>query len=167
MSDVMERPTKSIPRTPPAARAPKVLEQRPALERELSDLKQRIAETVLAAYEGKPDGRKNLAALHDEIRTVTFQLDGNVAAHELAQRLDGQAKAGWRADIEAADPKKMVAGIAKKTCCRMCSFEHGCVITGLQCGHPITVGTVGPRLMANPKVRALFKAAAEVLGVYR
>jgi hypothetical protein len=166
MSDVMERP-KAIPRTPPAARAPKVLEQRPAIERELADLQARIAETTLAAYEGKPDGRKNLAALHDEIRTVTFQLEGNAAAHELALRLDREAKAGWRANIEAANPKKMVAGITKKGCCGMCSEEHGCVITGLQCGHPITVGSVGPRLMANPKVRALFKAAAEVLGVYR
>jgi hypothetical protein len=166
MSAVMERP-KAIPRTPRAARAPKVLEQRPSIELELADLKLRIAETTLAAYEGKPGSRESLIALDANIRAVTLQLDSNAAAFELAQRLDREAKAAWRSDIEAADPKKMVAGITKKSCCSMCSDEHGCVVTGLQCGHPVTVGTIGPRLMANPKVKALFKAAAEVLGVYR
>jgi hypothetical protein len=166
MSDVMEKP-KAVPTRPPAARAPKVLEQRPALERVLADLKLQIAETTLAAYEARPGSRDSLIALDANIRAVTLQLDANAAAHELALRLDREAKAGWRADIEAADPKKMVAGITKKGCCGMCSEAHGCVITGLQCGHPVTVGTIGPRLMADPKVKALFKAAAEVLGVYR
>jgi hypothetical protein len=156
MSDVMEKP-KAIPRQPPTARAPKVLAQRPALERELADLKLQIAETTLAAYEGKPGSRDSLIALDANIRAVTLQLDSNTAAHELALRLDREAKAGWRAGIEAADLKKMVAGITKKGCCGMCSDEHGCVITGLQCGDPITIGTIGPRLTPA------FKATAEVL----
>ncbi|MEH2570259.1 hypothetical protein [Bradyrhizobium sp. AZCC 2289] len=112
MSDVMEKP-KAIPRTPPAARAPGVLAQRPALERELVDLKLRIAEATLAAYEGKPDGRKNLAALHDDIRTVAAQLEGNAAAHELAQRLDRAATAAWFAALQE-NPKAAVEGITKK-----------------------------------------------------
>lgn len=167
MTDVMEKPSKSISRSPPAPRAPRVLEQRPALERELAGLRLLIAERTLAAYEGKPGSRDSLIALDANIRALMLQLDSNAAAHELALLLDGEAKAGWRARIEAADPKKMVAGITKKGCCGMCSEEHGCAITGAQCGHPITVGTIGPRLSANTKVRALFKAAAEALGVYR
>jgi hypothetical protein len=57
--------------------------------------------------------RDSLIALDANIRAVTLQLESNAAAHELAQRLDREAKARWRADIEAADPKKMVAGITK------------------------------------------------------
>lgn len=166
MNEVMERP-KTIPRRPPPPRAPSVLEHRPALERELVDLKQQIAETVLAAYEGKPNSRENLAALDANMRAVTLQLDGNAAAHELAQRLDREAAAAWRAAIEAADPTVIVVGITQRECCRMCSDAHGCVITGSQCGHPVKVGTVGPGLMSHPKVRSLFRAAAEELGVIR
>jgi hypothetical protein len=159
----MEKP-KAIPRTPPAARAPKVLEQRPVLERELADLKLKVAETALASYEGAPNGRKNLAALHDEIRNVTFQLEGNAAAHDLARRLDREAVAGWFGDLQA-NPEKAVEGITKKECCKRCTEQHGCTITGgLQCGHPVKVGTVGPALMGNPKVRAVFTAAAEKVG---
>jgi hypothetical protein len=166
MNEVLERPT-TIQWHPPAPRAPSVLEQRPALEREMVDLKQRIAETVLAAFEGKPNARENLAALDAKIRAVSFQLDGNAAAHELAERLDREAVAAWRAAIEDADPAEVVGGITRRECCEMCSDAQGCVITGLQCGHPVKVGTVGPRLMSNPKVRALFRAAAETLGVIR
>jgi hypothetical protein len=166
MGDVMDRP-RTIPMKPPAARAPAVLEQRPVLERELSDLKQQIAERTLAAYEGKPDGRKNLAALHNEIHTVVCQLEGNAAAHQLARRLDREAVAAWFAVLQE-NPGAAIEGIEKKKCCRRCSEASGCTITGgLGCGHPVLVGTVGPALMGNPRVRAVFKAAGEKLGVYR
>jgi hypothetical protein len=163
MSDVMERPS-VVPLKPPAARAPSVLEQRPILERELADLKQRIAETALAAYEGKPDGRKHLAVLHDEIRVVTFQLEVNAAAHQLAQRLDREAVANWFATLQE-NPKAAIEGTSRKECCRRCTEEHGCAITGgLACGHPILIGGVGPALMGNPKVRTMFKEAAAKVG---
>jgi hypothetical protein len=168
MSDVMDRP-RTIPMKPPAARAPAVLQQRPGLERELADLKQQIGQTTLAAFEVKPDGRKNLMALAGEIHTVTFQLEAAGAAHQLAKRLDAEAVAAWFAALQD-NPKAAVEGITKTECCKRCTEAHGCAITGgLQCGHPVAVGSVGPALMGNPKVRAVFVAASTKLkiGIYK
>lgn len=163
MNEALERP-REIALSPPAARAAAVLEQRGALERELSDLKQHTAETALAACEGA--GRTRLAELEAKIRTVSFQLDGIDAAHELALRLDRDAVAQWRATVQA-NPTVAIEGITKTSCCRRCSEANGCAITGAQCGHPIFVGHVGPRLMANETVRTVYRAAAEKLGVNR
>src|ERR1700682_2291268 len=119
----------TIPTKPPAARAPAVLEQRAAIERELADLKLQTAETALAAYENKSGGRERLASLDAKIRACTFQLDCCVAAHELGFRLDAEAVAAWKADVRA-DPKRAIEGITEKECCRRCSAEYGCAITG-------------------------------------
>jgi hypothetical protein len=155
---------KTVPMKPPAPRAPAVLEQRPALERELSDLKQQIAETALAAYEGKAGGRENLAALHSAIEVCKFQIDCNEGAHALALQIDRDAMATWRAKLQA-NPQKAVEGITKKDCCRRCSFELGCAISGEACAHPIKVRGVSPGLRGDPKIRALFNAAAEEIKV--
>jgi hypothetical protein len=166
MNDVMERP-RAIAHSPPPARAPAVVAQQPVLERELADLKQRIAEATLAAYEGRPDGRKNLAALHDQIRALTLQLDGNAAAHELALRLDRDAVAGWFKDLQE-NPETIIEGISSSECCDRCSEQHGCVLTGgLGCGHPVKAGRIPPGLQGNPAVRAVYRAAAEKLEAYR
>jgi hypothetical protein len=149
---------------PPAPRAPAVLEQRPALERELADLKQQIAETALAAYEGKSDGREKLAALDAKIRACAFQLDCNGLAHEHALRLDHQAVESWKATIQTMPPEQIIAGISVKDCARLCSEEHGCVITlGQQCGHPVKSGVLPPRLQGNPAVRRVYVAATAKL----
>jgi hypothetical protein len=156
---------------PPGPRAPSVLEQRPALERELADLKQRIAETTLAAYEGKPDGRKNLAALHDQIRIVTFQLEGSAAALELAQHLDQAALSAWKAAVQMLPPEEIVDGITKEACCRRCI--GGCAITAADpysgpCGHPVLVGALElNRYRDNPKILAIYDAACRKLGLMR
>jgi hypothetical protein len=155
---------KALPMRPPPPRAPAVIEQRPTLERELADLKQQIAETALAAYEGKAGGRENLAALHSAIEVCKFQIDCNQAAHGLALQNDRDAVAGWRANLQA-NPKKAVEGITKTDCCRRCSFELGCAISGEACAHPIKVKGVSPGLRDDPKIRALFNTAAEEIKV--
>ncbi len=157
---------KHLPVEPPSPRAPAVLEQRAGLERELSDLKQQIAETALAAYEGNSGGRDGLTALEAKIRACSFQIDCNAAAHELAARLDRDAVSAWMADVQA-DPEQAVEGLTKTECCRRCSPEYGCVITGQACAHPIKVGTINPRLRDKPVIRAIFKAASEKLKVHR
>jgi hypothetical protein len=160
----MGRHENIVPMKPPAPRAPAVLEQRPALERELADLKQQIAEIALSAYEGKAGGRENLAALDSKIRARAFQIECNGLAHALALRLDREAVAAWRANLQA-NPKKAVEGITKTDCCRRCSFELGCAISGEACAHPIKVRGVSPGLRGDPKIRALFNAAAEEIKV--
>lgn len=158
---------KIIPDKPPAARAPSVLDQRPALERELVDLKQQIAERALAAYEGT-DGRAKLAALDTAIRGLSFQIECNTLAHELALRLDREAVAAWRDQVQA-DPKTAVEGITKDKCCRRCDAAHGCIITGGACIHPVMVGngSLPNQYQGNPGVRAVHRAAAEKLRVFR
>jgi hypothetical protein len=160
----MGRHENIVPMKPPAPRAPAVLEQRPALERELADLKQQIAETALAAYEGKSGGRENLAALHSAIEVCKFQIDCNQEAHALAVQNDRDAVATWRAKLQA-NPKQAVEGITKTDCCRRCSLELGCAISGEACAHPIKVRGVSPGLRGDPKIRALFNAAAEEIKV--
>lgn len=156
----------AVPDKPPAPRAPAVPNLRPSLERELSDLKLQIAERALAAYEQGGDGRQKLADLDAQIRAVSFQIECNAAAHQLAQRLDREAVIAWRDQVQA-DPKLAIEGITKDKCCRRCCEATGCIITGEGCGHPIKVGSVGPRMMGNQVVRAVFKAAVERLEVYR
>jgi hypothetical protein len=151
---------------PPAPRAPAVLEQRGAIARELADLKTQIAETALAAYEGKSDGRERLAALDTEIRACAFQLDCNGLAHELALRLDQDAVEAWKATIQAMPPEKIIAGISSKDCCRLCSAEHGCVITnGGNCAHPVKIGVLDPRSRGVPSTRAAYVAATAKLNL--
>ncbi|MET4319307.1 hypothetical protein [Bradyrhizobium sp. RT5a] len=154
-----------LPKNPAAPRAPAVLDARPALERELADLRLQVAERALAAYEGGAAERTKLAALVSAIETITFQLDANALAHGLAMRLDREAVAAWRQRVEA-DPAEATAGITKTKCCGMCSEAHGCVITrGEQCAHPITIGGVGPRRQGDQVTRTLFQKAAQHLNI--
>lgn len=153
----------TLPKSPTAPRAPAVLASRPVLERELADLKFQVAERVLAATEGVAGARENLVALVSDIRAMEFAIESNGHAHELAQRLDREALAEWRQQVEA-DPVAATAGITKKKCCGMCSEAHGCVITrGEQCAHPVLVGGVGPRRQGDPVTRLLRQAAEKHL----
>jgi hypothetical protein len=158
-----------VPLAPPAPRAPAVLEQRPALERELADLKLQVAEKALASYEDSGTGRGKLAALDAAIHACAFQLECNTLAHDLGLRIDREAVASWRSQVQA-DPKTAVEGITKEKCCRRCtSGTAGCIISGDVCAHPIKAGngSLPARLQGNPVVRAVHQAAAEKLGVYR
>jgi hypothetical protein len=153
-------PAKSkLPRHPPPARAPAVLEQRPDLDRQLLDFRGKIAELTLAAFEGQPDGREKLAALVSDIRTIEFQIEAAALAHDLAKRLDREAVAAWRRQVEA-DPVRATEGITRKKCCERCSEASGCIITGEACAHPALVGSVGSRHQGNEAIRGLYKSAA-------
>ncbi|UPJ69887.1 hypothetical protein [Bradyrhizobium sp. 187] len=154
-----------LPKNPAAPRAPAVLDARPALERELADLQLQVAERALAAYEGGTAERTKLAALVSAMETITFQLEANVLAHGLAMRLDREAVAEWRQQVEA-DPVEATAGITRTRCCSTCSEKNGCIITrGEQCAHPITVGGVGPRRQGDQVTRTLFQKAANHLKI--
>jgi hypothetical protein len=158
-------PAKSkLPRNPPPARAPAVLEQRPDLDRQLADLREQIAVRTLAVYEGQPDGREKLAALVANIHTVEFQIEAAALAHDLAKRLDREAVLAWRRQIEA-EPVLATEGITKKKCCERCQETSGCIITGEACAHPLLIGSVGARHQGNEAVRGLYKAAAAHLKI--
>jgi hypothetical protein len=147
---------------PAPHRAPAVLEQRAGLERELSDLKQQIAETALAAYEGNSGGRDGLAALDAKIRACVFQIECNAAAHELALRLDLEAAAAWRAAFLALPSEQLIAGITAKTCCKLCDAGL-CVISGTgRCLHPRD-SNIPVALSSDPRIRAVHELAAEKL----
>jgi hypothetical protein len=162
----MGRHEKIIQAEPPAPRAPAVLEQRDAIERELADLKLQIAETALAAYEGLSDGRERLASLDAQIRACAFQLDCNGLAHALASRLDHEAVAAWKTAIYAMPPEKLIEGITAKDCCRLCSADHGCVITaGRNCGHPVKIGVLDAHSRGVPSIRAAYQAATAKLNL--
>jgi hypothetical protein len=158
---------KTVPDRPPAARAPAVLDRRPALDAELAALNSQIGETVLLAYEDLPGAEVKAAELDVQIRAVKFKIEHNAAAHAFAVKADKQATKDWWAQIHAMDPAKAVEGVTKKDCCRRCDGDFGCVITGVECAHPIKVGKISPRYQDRPAVRALYRAATKTLGVYR
>jgi hypothetical protein len=147
---------------PPPHRAPAVLEQRAVLERELSDLKQQIAETALAAYEGNSGGRDGLAALDAKIRACVFQIECNGLAHELALRLDLEAAAARRAAILALPSEQLIAGITAKACCKLCDGDL-CVISGTgRCLHPRD-SNIPAALESDLRIRQVYNVAAEKL----
>ena len=76
----------------------------------------------------------------------------------------GELKSGGGGK-KVTNPKQAIEGITKSDCCRRCSADHGCTITGDACAHPIKVGRIGPRLQGNPTVKAVYKAAREKLGM--
>jgi hypothetical protein len=158
----MGRHEKIISTKPPALRAPAVLEQSAVIERELSDLKQQIAETALAAYEGKSGGRDGLAALDVKIRACAFQIECNAAAHSLALRLDMEAAAAWRAAFLAQPPEHLIAGITAKTCCKLCDVGL-CVISGTgRCLHPRD-SNIPAAFQSDLRIRQAYHTAAEKL----
>src|ERR1700684_1762476 len=154
---------RSVPTEPPASRVPAVLRRQKIVEDELFDLKLEIDELALACVEGKPDGRKNLAALHEKIRVAEFELESLPLARDLAAQLDKQAIAAWRAEVQTLSPNEIIAGITKDDCCDRCS--HGCVILGSDetadqqdCAHP-RHGNLDSRYADDPHVQTLFSAA--------
>jgi hypothetical protein len=156
----MGRHEKIITTKPPAPRAPAVLEQSAVLEHELSGLQQQIAEKALVAYER--GGRDGLAALHQKITAVTFQIDCNSAAHSLALRLDLEAAAAWRAAFLAQPPEHLIAGITAKTCCKLCDVNL-CVISGTgRCQHPKD-SNIPAAFQSDLRIRQVYHTAAEKL----
>lgn len=161
-----------VPSEPPPSRVPSVLRRKEIVERELVDLKEQIAERVLACVEGKADGRKNLAELREKIGVAEFELDLLPLARKLAVQLDEHAAAAWRAEIQTMSAHEILAGITKDECCHRCS--DGCVILGgdpsadrQECAHPVRTGALSARYGDNHQVQTVFAAACAKLGVYQ
>jgi hypothetical protein len=154
---------KTVPAVPPPSRVPAVLQRRQVIERELIEFKLQIDEMVLACVEGHPDGRKNLAALLEKIRTAEFEIECLPLARDLAERLDKIAVAAWRAEVQTLNPHEIIAGLTKHDCCDRCT--NGCVILGGDatadqnaCSHP-RHGELDNRYADNPQVQKVFAVA--------
>jgi hypothetical protein len=169
MNDVMERP-REIAHSPPAPRAVRVAERLQISKRTLGELEGAIPRLLLAALEGHPGAKDELAALREKIAAAQFEIENNAKARDHAAHLDQEAIAAWRASIQTLPPEEIIAGITKDGCCRRCG-PAGCVIVGAdpmgrECSHPV-VSSEGlkARYHQNPKVLAVFEAACSKLGI--
>jgi hypothetical protein len=159
-----------IPDKPPAPRAPKVLERLQISKRTLGELEGEIPRLLLAALEGRPGSGDELAALRESIAAVQFEIENNGRARDLAAHLDQEAIAAWRQAIQTLPPEQLVDGVTRDGCCRRCG-PAGCVIVGSdpmarECAHPvISREGLKARYHGNPKIVAVFEAAAAKLGI--
>ena len=168
----MGRYEQIVPIEPPAARAPAVLARLRSAERELADLKLQIPEHALAVAENEPGAKEALAALHQKIILTTFEIESNAQAGYLAARLYQEELVAYRAAIQTLPPEQIVDGITKDSCCRRCPAAGRCVIVGSDilsggsCAHPVLVGALELNShRTNPRIVAVYTAAAEKLGV--
>jgi hypothetical protein len=160
---------KTVALAPPTSRITAALAREQAALRELAALRLQIAECVLAYAEAKPRARENLAELHRKILLVEFEIAGLGAARDLAARLDTEAYASWKADIQTLPLAEIVAGISIDECCRRCRPGE-CVIAGAdpgpsECCHPRKIGSLNLlRHQANEQIRAVYSAAVAKVG---
>jgi hypothetical protein len=163
---------KPVPLDPPASRVPAVRDRAIRLEAELAALALRQAAAVLACAEGAPRAAAALADLHHKIALAEFELAGNGAARDLAEKLDQASLETWRADVQTLPPDEIVGGITRDGCCRRCR-PGDCVIAGAnripsECVHPVKSGPL--RFDAhtrNPIIVAAWKAALAETGPRR
>jgi hypothetical protein len=159
-----------IPDKPPAPRAVKVAERLQISKRTLGELEGEIPGLLLAALEGQPGAKDELAALREKIAAAEFEIQHNSKARDLAAHLDQEAITGWKAAIQTLAPADIVAGITKDGCCRRCG-PAGCVIVGgdpmgSECAHPvISREGLKARYHQNSKVLAVFEAACSTLRI--
>ena len=169
------------PATPPAARVPAVLARLRTAERELADLKLQRGERQLAAAEGRHGAKEALAALHQKIAAVAFEIECSGPAREHAARLDQDALVAYRAAIQTLPAEVIVAGLTRDSCCGLCGPATGCVIAGNNllggagpCSHPVkerlsfVLDERGRRIFRyrdNPQASKVFDAACEKLNV--
>jgi hypothetical protein len=154
-----------VPTEPPAPRAPAVIARLRIAERELADLKLQIDERLLAVAEGKLGAKESWAALCQKITVLTLEIESSPKARVLAARLDQEALADYRADIQKLSPEEIIAGISKEQCCRRCTGAGRCVISDGSCGHPLLQSGSNARYSENSQVRAVYAAACEKLNV--
>jgi hypothetical protein len=166
----MGRIERIVPDKPPAPRAVWVVEHLQISKRMLGELEEEIPRLLLAALEGQPGSKDQLAALREKIAAAQFEIENNAKARDHAAHLDQEAIAAWRASIQTLPPEEIIAGITKDGCCRRCG-PAGCVIVGAdpmgrECSHPI-VSREGlkARYHQNPKIIAVFEAACLKLGI--
>jgi hypothetical protein len=167
----MGRHEKIIPTEPPAPRAPTVLKHLQTSKRALVALEGEVPALLLAVAEERPGAKEGLAALREEIAAAEFEIEHNAKARELAERLDEQAIAAFKAAVQTLSLEEIVEGISKDQCPRRCAARVGCVITGADplagpCAHPVLVGSLElHRYRDNPQICAVYAAAAAKLNL--
>jgi hypothetical protein len=159
-----------IPDKPPALQATVVVKHLEACKRALAALEAQIPEQAFAAAVGKPGGAENLAALHQKIGSVKFEIECHPKARALAERSDEQAIVDWRAAIQTMDPADIVAGIGREVCPRLCGAGGGCAISGADslsgpCCHPNKEGLMLTRYRENAQIMRVWSAACAALKI--
>jgi hypothetical protein len=165
---------------PPAPTAMAVRAHRRTLELERDALRAGAAALALASARGDQSAREALAALPARHAALTFEIDLNGEAVELAQNEDAAAEKVWRAAIQTLPVDEIIAGISPDSCCRRCTpgSPGGCVLSGgarfagSSCYHPVREAfpndAQGKRvfpLAADPQAANVFFAACEKLKV--
>jgi hypothetical protein len=166
----------------PKQTANAVRAHRRKLELARDALRASAPELALASARGEPGAPEEMAALSGKIQALQFEIDCNHDAYNRACIQDAAAEVSWRASIQTLEPKEIIDGIGKETCCRRCTpgVAAGCVLTagapyaGAHCAHPIKErhlysrdGT-GRRQFPhrdNPQASRVFDAACEKLNV--
>jgi len=179
MSDVMDR-AETVPLAPPTPTDKAVRAHGKTLELSRDALKADVAELALASARGETGAQVALAALHQKIQAIEFEIEANFAACELAKAEDVAAEKAWRAAIQMLPPEEAIAGIGKDSCCGRCTpnVPGGCVLTGgvpvSECSHPVKQlhlfhrDESGRRIFlhrANPQASRVFDAACDRLNM--
>jgi len=66
----------------------------------LADLKLQIGDRALACAEGKPGARESLAALHQKISTVMFEIEHHPKAREAGGAARRRTIVAWKAAVQ-------------------------------------------------------------------
>jgi len=152
--------------------AKSVLVHRKRLEAERDGLRAGAAVLALKSSQGDSAAQAELAAIPGRLAALTFEIDMNHEAHQLAIQQDSAAEAGWRAGLQSMAPEDVIAGIGKDSCCGLCRPGSFCVITagypyaGAQCGHPIREQHVVFGRDATGTRQFLYAVSAQALKVF-
>jgi hypothetical protein len=168
---------------PPASTAKLVLAHRKRLEVERDGLRTGAAELALKSVQGDAAAQAELAAIPARHAAVTFEIDMNAAAHEIALKNDSDAEIACRKSLQDLPTEVLLAGLNKDECCRLCQpgITGGCVLgaassrCGSTCWHPIRFGALhqfsvdssGRKVspFANSPASRVFDAACDKLNV--
>jgi hypothetical protein len=173
----------SKPAAPPAPIAKSVLAHRKKLEAERDGLRTGAALLALKSSQGDTAAKAELVAIPGRYAALTFEIDLNHEAHQLATEQDSAAETAWRAGLQAMDPDDLIEGIGKDSCCTLCSrgTPGGCVFSAgdsyrADCMHPVkelagfhcddTGRKIFPGL-DNPIARRIFEAASKRMKLRR
>jgi hypothetical protein len=172
-----------VPMRPPASSIPAVKARRLALELERDALRAgAVVFAVDSALVGDLDARNRLAAIPAKLAALQFEIDLNHEAQQLAHETDVARETAWRAAVQSLEPKEILAGIGKDSCCARCTpgSPGGCVLTagapfsGSTCSHPVKerhqfqLNEIGKRIFPyrhSPQASRIFDAACEQLKV--
>jgi hypothetical protein len=134
---------------PPVPTGKLVLAHRKKLEVERDGLRANAAELALKAALGDGAAQAELASIPGKHAALTFEIDMNAAAHDIAKQRDGEAEIAWRKSLQDLPPEVLLTGLNKYECPHLCQsgIAGGCVLgggsprCGSTCWHPTRLGT--------------------------